>query len=408
MPGGSRWRALGGDGIGVGGRARGDGAAAAKGSIRFDRNELSGAFGDFGTDFPLIVGMILFAGLDTASVLIMFGLMDLLTGFIYRFPMPVQPLKAVAIIVITLHLDGAILYGGGLAIGIAMLLLTVTGSLSWLARAVPKSVVRGIQFGLGLQLAILALGGYMPSDGIPGYALGAIAFAIAVVLLGNRRFPPAVPIVIVGVGFALLFKTDAAGLLGGVGLGIPRFRGVPTAEDLLLGFVLLAIPQIPLSLGNSILATRQVAEDLFPQRRVGIRKIGFTYTLMNLVNPFFGGIPTCHGSGGIAGHYAFGGRTGGSVILEGVFYLVTGLFFAAAFASVVGVFPLPVLGILLLFEALTLMVLVRDMTAVRSDFAIVLLIGLLAVGLPYGYVIGLAVGTALAHLSSRNLLGFAK
>lgn len=27
--------------------------------IRFDRNELSGAFGDIGTDFALVVGMIL-------------------------------------------------------------------------------------------------------------------------------------------------------------------------------------------------------------------------------------------------------------------------------------------------------------------------------------------------------------
>lgn len=70
------------------------------GTIRFDRNELSGAFGDIGTDLPLIIGMIIAAGLDSASVLIMFGVMQLLTGFVYRIPMPVQPLKAMAAIVI--------------------------------------------------------------------------------------------------------------------------------------------------------------------------------------------------------------------------------------------------------------------------------------------------------------------
>src|ERR1700730_18889549 len=91
--------------------------AARRSGIRFDRNELSGAFGDIGTDFPLIVGMILVAKLDAASVLIMFGLMQLLTGFVYGMPMPAQPLKAMAVLVITRKVSGNVLYGGGVAIG---------------------------------------------------------------------------------------------------------------------------------------------------------------------------------------------------------------------------------------------------------------------------------------------------
>jgi len=95
--------------------------------IRFDRNELAGAFGDIGTDLPLIIGMILASGLHSSSVLVMFGLMQLFSAFLYGMPMAVQPLKAVAVIVITQHIAPDVLYGGGLAIGIAMLLLTVTG-----------------------------------------------------------------------------------------------------------------------------------------------------------------------------------------------------------------------------------------------------------------------------------------
>jgi len=133
----------------------------ARPALRFDRNELSGAFGDIGTDFPPLVSMILIAKLDTASVLVMFGLMQILTGLIYRMPMPVQPLKAMAVLVITQKLSGRILYGGGLAIGVMMLVLAATGLIEWVARAVPKSVVRGIQFGLGLQLASLALKDYV-------------------------------------------------------------------------------------------------------------------------------------------------------------------------------------------------------------------------------------------------------
>jgi hypothetical protein len=66
----------------------------ARGAIRFDRNELAGAFGDIGTDLPLIIGVILAAPLDSASALILFGIMQILTALRYRMPMPVQPLKA--------------------------------------------------------------------------------------------------------------------------------------------------------------------------------------------------------------------------------------------------------------------------------------------------------------------------
>src|SRR2546427_8884003 len=129
-----------------------------RGSIRFDRNELAGAFGDIGTDLPLIVGMVMAARLDSASVLTMFGAMQILTALRYRMPMPVQPLKAMAAIVIAANgkIGGDVLFGAGLAIGVIMLFLTLTGLIDWLAHVVPKVVVRGIQFGLGLQLASVA------------------------------------------------------------------------------------------------------------------------------------------------------------------------------------------------------------------------------------------------------------
>src|SRR5687768_2596523 len=121
---------------------------AQRASIRFDRNEFAGAFGDIGTDLPLIVGMILAAKLDVTSVLVVYGAMQILTGLYYRMPMPVQPLKAVAVIVIAhsagKNISPEVLYGGGLAIGFTMLLLTLTGLVTWLGRVIPKAVVRGI------------------------------------------------------------------------------------------------------------------------------------------------------------------------------------------------------------------------------------------------------------------------
>ncbi len=375
--------------------------------IAFDRNELSGAFGDMGTDFPLIAGMILAANLNPASVLTLFGIMQILTGLLYGIPMPAQPLKAMAVIVISHKATAGELYGGGLAIGFLMLLLAATGLLSALARAVPKSVVRGIQFGLGLQLANLALRDYVPAEGGIGFLLGGAAFLVTLLLLGNRRFPPAPFVLAMGVAFALLFRVNAVSLVERVAFVLPAIH-VPARHDIWAGFIVLAIPQIALSLGNSVLATRQIVADLFPERAISIKKIGLTYSAMNLINPFFGGVPTCHGSGGMAGHCTFGARTGGSVVIYGLFYLVLGLFFSLAFQQFIPLFPKPILGTMLLFEALALMVLCRDMATSIANFVIVLVVGVCALALPYGYVVGLVLGVLLHYLFRSRLLHFTR
>lgn len=371
-------------------------------AIRFDRNEFAGAFGDIGTDLPLIVGMVLAAKLDVSSVLVMFGAMQVLTALFYRMPMPAQPLKAVAVMVIAQKagqkITPEILYGGGLAIGLAMLLLTVSGLVDWLGRIIPKPVVRGVQFGLGLQLASLALKDYIPRDGVYGYGLAAAAFVIAIALYGNRKVPPALVLILLGGVYAIVSsKLNLFAASQSVGFNLPRVR-LPNIEQITTGFLLLALPQIPLSIGNSLLAARQTAQDLFPDRAPSLRKISLTYSLMNLINPFFSGVPTCHGSGGLAGHYTFGARTGGSIIIYGSIYLLIGMVFANGFENVIQVFPLAILGVILVFEGIALMLLTRDVCDSKFNLFLVVLVGLLANGLPYGYLIALFVGTVLAHL----------
>ena len=157
-----------------------------------------------------------------------------------------------------------------------------------------------------------------------------------------------------------------------------------------------------------MLATRHVVHDHFPERQLSVRQISFTYALMNLVNPFLGGFPVCHGSGGLVGHYAFGARTGGSAVIYGGIFLVMGLFFSQGFAEVVQIFPLPVLGVLLLFEALSLATLLRDISGERRDLLVSLLVGLLCAGLPYGYLVGLLVGTAVYYAMQRGWVGLGK
>lgn len=371
--------------------------------IRFDRNEWAGSFGDIGTDLPLLIGMILAAGLDPASVFIMFGALQIATGLFYGLPMPMQPLKAMAVIVITQKLSGEILFGGGLAIGLIMLALTATGALAALARFIPRCVVRGLQFGLGLSLASLALRTYVPSLGAEGFVLAGVGFAVMLALWGDRRLPAGLLVIGLGLVYALIFKFDAQAVADGMGLALPKVN-LPTLDAALTGAFVLALPQIPLSLGNSVIATRQTIEDLFPQRAVSITKIGTTYSIVNLIVPFFSGVPVCHGCGGLAGHYALGARTGGSVIIYGSMYLVVGLLFSRVSDEVLQVFPQPILGVVLLFEALVLLRFIQDQAGSKADLTLALLVALMAFGLPQGYVIGLVAGTAIYYISKRRPL----
>lgn len=375
----------------------------AKSPIRFDRNEFSGAFGDIGTDLPLIVGMILAVGLDAASVFIVFGLLQLVSGVIYRLPMPVQPLKAMAVLVITEKIGGDVLYGAGLAIGVVMLALTLTGGLSAFVRLVPLAAVRGIQFGLGLSLASLALREYIRADGVEGYLLAAAGFVVMLALLGNRRVPGGMIVILIGAAFAMMFRVNLPELAQGVAISLPKPH-VPQWEHVATGFFVLALPQLPLSLSNSVVATRQTVADLFPQRPIGVKKIGLTYSLMNLAVPWLSGIPVCHGCGGLAGHYAFGGRTGGSVIIYGSLYLVIGLFLSQSLEQVLHVFPRPILGVVLLFEAVVLLAFIKDQAGDRRALTIALLTALIAFTLPQGYVIGLIVGSAMWYLAQRKVI----
>ena len=369
--------------------------------FRFDRHELAGAFGDIGTDLPLLVGLVATCGLSAASVFVTFGALQLVTGLVYRMPMPVQPLKAMATIMLAQKLAPSVYAGAGLVVGAVMLLLAASGLLEWVARIVPRSVVRGTQLGLGLTLATIALKDYAAADGAAGYVLAGVSVVVLVALRWQQRVPPPLVVIVLGAVYAIVLRIHPMHLDHVVGFSLPTFA-LPSRHDLAAGALLLALPQLPLSLGNSVIATSQTSHDLFPDRAVGVKKIGLTYGIMNLVAPLFGGVPVCHGCGGMVGFYGFGARTGAAPIIYGCFYLVLGLVFGPGFSEVVRVFPLPVLGVVLLFEAIALMSLVRDVTSEKSQLWIALAVAAAVVGLPYGYVVGLVAGTLFYWAARRG------
>ncbi len=370
------------------------------GEIQFNRNELAGSLGDLGVAIPLLTAMMITNKLDPASVLILFGLMHILTGFWFGLPMPVQPLKAMAAIMLATKLPKSYLFGAGLVVGVFFTLLALTNLTDKLDK-IPKSVIRGIQFGLGVNLVLIATG-YMQSGGYLGWALSASGVVVVLLLYNNRRIPSALILLALGVVVSLIIGVPS-NLLNGIGLNLPKFF-IPSSNDILQGTTTLALPQIPLSLGNSILATSLLTADLFPQKRMSTKKLSLTYGVMNLVSPFFSGVPVCHGAGGLSGHYRFGGRSGGAVVIIGIVFLVMGLFFSNVIQDLLNIFPLALLGVLLFFASLELILLIKDTSAKRNDFLVAIMVGLAAAGLPYGYLIGLVGGLILWYVLEKGKL----
>ncbi len=244
--------------------------------------------------------------------------------------------------------------------------------------------------------------GFMLQGGVLGYIV-AFAGVLLVLLLGRgSRYPAALLLVAAGVGLALVQGIDSAAVLRGVGFSLPQFN-IPSVNDIVQGGIQLAIPQIPLSIANSVVATAYLVRDYFPRREdVTPRKIALTYSLMNLAAPFASGVPVCHGSGGLAGHHRFGARTGGSVLIYGAIFLILGLFFSGVIFEVVKVFPFPILGVLLVFEGFALVKVVTKVKDDRVDLIIALFVGAIVIGLPYGYVVGMVGGTVAYHLLVRR------
>ncbi len=365
-------------------------------ALSFSRHEIAGAFGDLGTDLPLLVGVVLATGMDAPAAFVAFGILQILSGVAYRLPMPVQPLKAMAAIAIAGKIAPPLLAAGGLIVGVTMLLLANTGALEWIARTVPKAVVRGIQVGLGIQLLTLAVTRFLPSGGTSGWILAAVALGVIAAMRHNRHIPAGLVVLALGLGYAAV--TWPADLAGPWGFHLPTLPSRwPTGDEFARAALLLALPQIALSLGNSVLATRQVVADFFPEREpLTVQRIGTTYGVMNLVAAPLGGLPVCHGSGGIVGHYIFGARTGGSAIIYGTALLFAGLFLVGDPTTFQRLVPGPVLGALLFVEALAVLALVRDQWLMPSAFTLAIACGLTAAYAPYGYALALVGGTLMS------------
>jgi hypothetical protein len=314
--------------------------------LRFSLPELSGAFGDFGTILPLTLSVALVCDLNLGAIFLFMGIWYIISGFYYRLPVPIEPMKAIAAIAIAEVLTQGTIAAAGIILGIIFLLLGFGRGMAALERWIPQSVIRGIQLGLALILLRTTVG--FASADLLFFALGVLI--VIAFFLGGRyaRIPDFSAIAIVIVAIAIGVVLHGVPVLHWIE---PLTLVLPDPAAYLSSLTTLVIPQALLTLTNAILATVLLLQDLFKEQ-VPAKNLSRMIGAMNLVSVPLGGFPMCHGAGGVAGQYRFGARTGGSDVYAGLVLLFFALFFSGGgFLSIIST---GFYGALLLFAALEL------------------------------------------------------
>lgn len=338
---------------------------------RYDLMEWAGAFGDLGTLIPFVLAYITILKIDPTGILFAFGIAKIVAGLFYKTPIPIQPMKAIGVSSVAQaggFTPGSV-WGAGFFTGLVWIVLGLTGVISRVTALAKKPVVHGIMLGLGLTFML---------EGIRSMAanlfLAAIALVITFALIGNRKLPVMFLLLALGIGTSIVTNpTLISDLKNCFGFSLPQLTPAQmTWDDLLKGSLFLALPQVPLTLGNAIIAITAENNQLFPNRPVSERKLAISTGLMNLIAPFFGGVPMCHGAGGMAGHVRFGARTGGALVILGTLVIGLAFFFSDGVKILFQLFPPWILGVILFFAGAELAVTARPRSDSKQDFYVTL------------------------------------
>jgi SulP family sulfate permease len=385
-------------------------------TYKFNRLELAGSLGDLGTLLPLAIGMILINGLKPTGLFLTIGIFYVLAGIFYGVTVPVQPMKVIGAYAIATAMNASQITASGYLMGLILLLIGATGAITLIGRYIPKSVVRGVQLSTGTLLMVqgvnLMLGTSMlqkihqtvepylsvQSIGpIPiGIVIGIAGGCLTLVLLENKRFPGGLIVVIAGLVLGLILGSRQGLHELGVGINLPVFLpyGWPNRADFAFALFALVLPQVPMTVGNAVIAYADLSNEYFKEQssKVTYRAACISMALANLLSSTFGGMPLCHGAGGLAAHYRFGARTAGSNIMIGAVFIALALFLGSRSLVFINLLPLAVLGVLLLFAGSQLCLTILDLTTRKDMFVSLVILGItLATNLAAGFLAGIAV-----------------
>ena len=387
---------------------------------QFNRMELAGALGDLGTILPLGIGMIVINGLDPLALFACVGIYYLFSGFYFGVTMPVEPMKVIGAYAIATGIAAPQIFAASLINGLFLLVVGVTGAMTLIGKYTPKPVIRGVQLSTGVLLVSQGVKMMLGSSQFQvirraaepylslqhlgplpiGILIGVVLGFLTLLLLDNRRLPAALVVVVIGVFLGLILGTHEGLDKLVLGVNIPRLlpTGIPPWADFATSLFVLAIPQLPMTIGNSVIATGDLAKEYFGEssKKVTYPAICMSLATANIMSFFFGGMPMCHGAGGLASRFRFGARTAGSNIISGILFLLLALLLGSHALSVVYLIPMSALGVLLVFAGSQLALTILDLKGRKDLFVPLMMVGItLASNLAVGFIAGIALAYAL-------------
>jgi SulP family sulfate permease len=336
--------------------------------------DLSGAVADLGTFVPLVAALVLVNGLAPGPLLVLAGALSLAAGLWFGVPFPVQPLKALTALAVAQALSPDTIRAAGLMIGVILVALTLTGLVDRIAVVFTRPVIRALQLAVGVLLVRTALRlAADPPELFVSAPAGSTSVLLALLTLAGvaiavrRRWYAAI-VVVVGLG-ALASWLLADPVLGAPRLVLPSLALPPTA---VWGsaFVLLVVPQIPLTYGNAVVGMADLARERFPDAvRVRPGSVALSCGLGNIGSALLGGMPMCHGSSGFSAHVRLGARTSAMNVMLGSSLIVLGLVFSDQVLVLSGLLPVWALAGFLAYAGLRHAMLALDLSGARLAIA---------------------------------------
>jgi len=278
----------------------------------FVRN-FAGSFADAAVLFPLLILLGASGQFSPPLLFASVGFVYLASGFYFRIPMPVQPLKSIAIAGIATGATGLEIRLSAALLGIACLIVVLFRLDRWMER-VPLRVVHQVQVGLGILLLLQAARTLGIAD---PFSVLAVAVLVGVMLFLPQwlGIPWMGLIAVLGMAYVAAKGFVSSGPAPAV--EIRNSLSVPIA----LG---LFFPQLALTFANSVLGTRAAAKVYFPEAdKVTTRGLLASIGGGNIVMSLIGGLPFCHGSGGLTAHVRGGAdRWWANLFIGGFLFLL--------------------------------------------------------------------------------------
>ena len=354
-------------------------------ALEFSTSELTGALGDSVTVLPLLVALAATTSVSLPHVLVGFGVFQIVWGLYYGMPLSVEPMKALIGLAIVGTVTYSELAAAGLVAGGVLLAVGRLGLVGRFQRVVGEPVIRGVQLAVALLLLETAVG--LSVGNLP-MAAGGLAVVGLLALVGYRG---ASVLVVLGLG-----ALAAVATAGAPTPQMPALAVFPAGDPTLSAAALEGtVAQLGMTVGNAAIATALLCGDLY-DRDVSPDALSTSMGVTCLAAIPLGGVPMCHGSGGLAGKYAFGARTGGANVLLGVGYLALAL---VATGALLAAFPTAVLGALLVVVSLELARAAFEPVSDGRSLAFVGCVGVvgLAINVGVAFVLGAVLFWALAR-----------